>query len=56
MSLKDKILARGWTDDGTDTEWDEETKKDWEEKMGQYPFPPPKEDKDIKKSNNLSSY
>ena len=37
MSLKDEILAKGWSDDGTDTEWDEETKKDWEEKMNSVP-------------------
>ena len=30
---KEETLNRPWTDDGNDTEWDEETKNDWNEKM-----------------------
>lgn len=30
---KEETINRPWSDDGTDTEWDEETQKDWEEKM-----------------------
>ena len=50
MSLRDEIIARGWADDGTDTEWDEETTKDWEEKMKQ-PFPYDKERESGEKNN-----
>lgn len=34
---KEELLAKGWSDDGTDIEWDEETRKDWEEKMNSIP-------------------
>lgn len=30
---KQKLIAQPWSDDGTDKEWDEETRKNWEEKM-----------------------
>ncbi|MGB4092559.1 MAG: hypothetical protein WBK46_11565 [Ruminococcus flavefaciens] len=30
---KQELIAQPWADDGTDKEWDEETRKNWEEKM-----------------------
>lgn len=30
---KQELIAQPWADDGTDEEWDEETLKNWEEKM-----------------------
>jgi hypothetical protein len=31
--IKAKLLSQPWADDGSDVEWDEETTKNWEEKM-----------------------
>lgn len=32
---KEKLIEQPWSDDGSDAEWDKETRKNWEDKMKQ---------------------